>query len=121
MDKAHRVTSVPYDHRIDTLTFGHLLWQLRRRASMTLDDLAAAVGYHRAHISNLEKGKRRPDIATVLDKFIPALGLQGEPRLARQLLELAAASHGGHLPADLSQPFVADTPEMKSESVLGAL
>ncbi len=93
-----------------TPSFGQLLWQLRQRAGMTIDDLAAAVGYHRSHISNLEKGKRLPDLATVLEKFIPALGLQDEPHTARQIVELAAVARGENLPAAMRNQLAAGLP-----------
>lgn len=64
------------------LTFGPLLRQMRKRAGMTQSDLAAAVGYSVSLISSLERGSRLPDVATVAALFVPALGLQEEPRLA---------------------------------------
>ena len=66
-------------HANSTLTFGALLQQLRRRAGMTQSDLAAAVDFSVSHISNLEKNQRLPAVALVLEKFVPALGLQDEP------------------------------------------
>lgn len=76
------------------LTFGELLHQLRRRAGMTQADLAAAVDFSISHISNLEKNQRLPSVALVLEKFVPALGLQDEPRLAQQLIDGAAQARG---------------------------
>ncbi|MBX3051096.1 MAG: tetratricopeptide repeat protein [Caldilineaceae bacterium] len=71
-------------------TFGPLLRQMRKRAGMTQSDLAAAVGYSISTISSLEKESRRPDVETVAQRFIPALGLQDEPALAARLVEAAA-------------------------------
>jgi predicted ATPase/transcriptional regulator with XRE-family HTH domain len=87
----------------DPLTFGALLQQLRRRAGMTQSDLAAAVDFSISHISNLEKNQRLPALALVLEKFIPALGLQEEPRTAQRLIELATLARGERVPADIYQ------------------
>ncbi|MFN8493412.1 MAG: helix-turn-helix domain-containing protein [Caldilineaceae bacterium] len=90
-------------HTASSLTFGALLQQLRRRAGMTQTDLAAAVDFSVSHISNLEKNQRLPAVTLVLEKFVPALGLQDEPRTAQQLLELAAIARGERLPPDFYQ------------------
>lgn len=76
------------------LTFGELLHQLRRRAGMTQSVLAAAVDFSISHISNLEKNQRQPSVALVRAKFVPALGLQDEPRLAQRLVDLATLARG---------------------------
>jgi predicted ATPase/transcriptional regulator with XRE-family HTH domain len=81
-----------------SVNFGQLLRQTRRRAGMTLADLAAAVGYSVAHVGNLETSQRLPDVAVVMQKFIPALGLEREPQTARCLVELAAATRGERPP-----------------------
>lgn len=44
-----------------TLAFGTLLRQLRKRAGMTQRDLATALGYSDSLISGLEKAQRQPD------------------------------------------------------------
>src|SRR2546429_9654016 len=62
---------------------------LRRRARLTQRELGLAVGYTESHISRLEHGQRPADVATLAALFVPALGLDREPRLASQLLELA--------------------------------
>lgn len=81
-----------------TLAFGTLLRQLRKRAGMTQRDLAAALGYSDSLISGLEQGQRQPDVETVSQHFIPALGLQDDPALAARLMEAAAAARGETLP-----------------------
>lgn len=75
-------------------TFGPILRQMRKRAGMTQSDLAAAVGYSVSYISSLEQSSRLPDVTTVVNGFVPALGLQDEPRLAARLVEQAAACRG---------------------------
>ncbi|MBP7964760.1 MAG: tetratricopeptide repeat protein [Caldilineaceae bacterium] len=75
-------------------SFGIVLRQMRKRACMTQGDLAAAVGYSPSFISSLEKEIRQPDVATIAQYFVPALGLQDEPHLAARLVELAAAARG---------------------------
>jgi WD40 repeat protein/transcriptional regulator with XRE-family HTH domain len=71
-------------------TFGDLLRFLRRRVGMTQIELANAVGYSDTQISRLEQNERLPDIPTVEASFIPALGLEDEPKVITRLLELAA-------------------------------
>ncbi|MFN8444816.1 MAG: tetratricopeptide repeat protein [Caldilineaceae bacterium] len=85
-----------------TLTFGTLLRQLRRRVGMTQGDLASAVGYSVSFISSLEQNTRQPDVHSIVQHFVPALGLQEEPQLAARLLELAAAMRGDLAPATLT-------------------
>ncbi len=70
-------------------TFGQLLRYLRERAHLTQRELAGLVGYHYSYMSYLEKNMRIPDEATLLGRFIPALGLEDEPELTARLLELA--------------------------------
>jgi predicted ATPase len=79
-------------------SFGGFLRNLRKRAAMTQGDLAAATGYSVSFISSLECGARRPDILQVTQHFVPALGLQDEPRLAASLIELAVSARGEKLP-----------------------
>ncbi len=99
-----------------TLSFGTLLKQLRKRAGMTQRDLAAALGYSDSLISSLEKAQRQPDLETVIQRLIPALGLQDDPRSAAHLLECAAIARGErapvthHLPAAPKQRH-ADRPK----------
>ncbi len=83
-------------------TFGPLLKQLRKRAGMTQRDLAAALGYSSALISSLEKAQRRPDLQAVTERFIPALGLQGDPHNAAHLIEQAALARGERPPASVT-------------------
>ena len=84
-------------------TFGALLKHLRKRGSMTQGDLAAAVGYSVSFVSVLEQNRRLPDVATVLQVFIPALGLQDEPHLATRLVELAASARGERPPVAITR------------------
>jgi transcriptional regulator with XRE-family HTH domain len=85
-----------------TMTFGDLLKHLRKRAGMTQDDLAAATGYSRSLIAALERNRRLPDIAAITRTYLPALGLQEEPLLAAQLVELAAQARGERPPSSLT-------------------
>ena len=71
-------------------TFGDLLKFLRRRAGYTQRALAIAVGYSDTQISRLEHNERRPDLATITARFLPALELEQEPEAAERLLALAA-------------------------------
>jgi WD40 repeat protein/transcriptional regulator with XRE-family HTH domain len=71
-------------------TFGDLLRFLRRRVGITQMELSLAVGYSDAQISRLEQNLRLPDIPTVEARFVPALGLESEPKTVARLLDLAA-------------------------------
>jgi WD40 repeat protein/basic membrane lipoprotein Med (substrate-binding protein (PBP1-ABC) superfamily)/transcriptional regulator with XRE-family HTH domain len=71
-------------------TFGDCLRFLRRRAGITQMELSLAVGYSDAQISRLEQNLRLPDIPTIEARFVPALGLEDEPRAGSRLLDLAA-------------------------------
>jgi predicted ATPase/DNA-binding XRE family transcriptional regulator len=81
-----------------TITFGDLLRRLRKRAGMTQGDLAAATGYSPSLIGALERNDRLPDVEVVVQTYVPALGLQDEPLLAAQLVELAALARGERPP-----------------------
>jgi len=85
-----------------TLAFGPLLKQLRKQAGMTQRDLAAALGYSESLICNLEKAQRQPDLQAVAERFIPALGLQDDPRTAACLIEQAALARGERPPASVT-------------------
>ncbi|MGE5378255.1 MAG: PQQ-binding-like beta-propeller repeat protein, partial [Bacteroidota bacterium] len=71
-------------------TFGDLLRYLRRRVGLTQMDLAETVGYSDSQISRLEQNLRLPDIPTIQSLFVPALGLEEEPKAVARLLALAA-------------------------------
>lgn len=71
-------------------TFGDFLRYLRRRAGLTQYELSTMVGYSDAQISRLEQNLRQADIPTLQARFIPALGLEDDPRAAARLEELAA-------------------------------
>lgn len=86
------------------LTFGDLLRYLRRRHGLTQAQLGARVGLSGAHISHLEKNQRLPAVMTVTTDFIPALALEEEPRLAAQLIELAAHARGERPPPSFVTP-----------------
>ena len=83
-------------------TFGEQLRTLRKRAGMTQGDLAAAVGYSVSFISALEQDRRLPDVAFVLQRFVPALAVEDAPQLAAQLVELAAAARGERPPLSVT-------------------
>lgn len=84
------ITSIPSATLENFTTFGDLLRFLRRRAGLTQTELALAVGYGHTQISRLEQNLRLPDIPTIEARFVPALGLEEEPKAVRRLLDLAA-------------------------------
>jgi predicted ATPase/transcriptional regulator with XRE-family HTH domain len=69
--------------------FGELLRYLRERAHLSQRELAALVGYHSSYISYLEKNMRSLDEASLLGRFVPALGLENESSWVARLLELS--------------------------------
>jgi len=92
--------------------FGELLRFLRERAELSQRELALQVGYHYSYMSRIEKNERMPDSATLMARFIPALGLDNDPQWTERLLRLAASEEktmsprrGGQVPA--SPPPVA--------------
>ena len=91
---------------INSMPFGTLLKQLRKRAGMTQADLAAAVGYSVPFISNLELNQRLPDVQMVRQTFVPALGLQNDAQMAAHLSERAAVARGEALPVAVRQQRV---------------
>ncbi len=82
--------SIPSNTLEKFTTFGDLLRFLRRRVGLTQTELAIAVGYGHTQISRLEQNLRLPDIPTIESQFIPALGLEDEPKAVVRLLDLAA-------------------------------
>jgi len=83
-------TTIPANTLEKFTTFGDLLRFLRRRAGITQMELAIAAGYSDAQISRLEQNLRLPDIPTIEARFIPALGLEDDPKAVARLLDLAA-------------------------------
>ena len=71
--------------------FGELLRYLRERADLSQRELALQVGYHYSYMSRIEKNERMPDSATLMARFIPALGLDDKPHWTERLLKLAAS------------------------------
>src|SRR5215510_14247941 len=82
--------SIPSNMLENFTTFGDLLRFLRRRMGLTQTELAIAVGYGHTQISRLEQNLRLPDIPTIEARFVPALGLEEEPKAVARLLDLAA-------------------------------
>ena len=82
--------SIPSSTLEKFTAFGDLLRFLRRRVGFTQMELAHEVGYSDAQISRLEQNLRLPDIPTIEARFVPALGLEDEPKALARLLDLAA-------------------------------
>ena len=87
-----------------TLAFGPMLKHLRKHAGMTQRDLAAALGYSESLICSLETAHRQPDLKAVMERFVPALGLQDDPQTAAALIERAALARGERPPAAVTLP-----------------
>lgn len=80
--------------------FGEKLRTLRKRRGMTLQELAAALGYvAHGHLSEIETGKRRPKVEFVL-KVANLFDVTAD-QLVRDDIDLDA---GGNLPADSDGP-----------------
>src|SRR6186713_2283847 len=83
-------TSIPVGTLEKFTTFGDLLRYLRRASGLTQLELSVQVGYSHTQISRLEQNLRLPDIPTIEARFVPALGLEEEPKAVTRLLDLAA-------------------------------
>lgn len=108
------------------LKFGDLLRYLRERAELTQREFASQVGYHYSYVSRIEKNEYIPDSATLVGRFVPALGLEDEPKWTERLLRLAASrakttayAKGTWIPA--SSAPIADTTLPNFESSLNPL
>jgi len=73
------------------LDFGELMRYLRERAELSQRELALQVGYHYSYMSRIENNERIPDSATLMARFVPALGLDDEPTWTACLLKLATS------------------------------
>src|SRR5829696_5874618 len=98
-------TSIPTSTLEKFTTFGDLLRYLRRASGLTQLELSVQVGYSHAQISRLEQNLRLPDIPTIEARFVPALGLQDEPKAVTRLLELAANVRREDAPGSGSCPY----------------
>src|SRR5574341_155550 len=101
--------------------FGELLRYLRERAELSQRELALQVGYHYSYMSRIEKNERMPDSATLMARFIPALGLDDEPHWTERLLKLAASEEktmaprrGGQAPASRPPGVASSLPSFDS-------
>ncbi len=70
-------------------TFGDLLRYLRSEVQLTQKQLADRLNYAPTYISRLENNNRIPNVIFVRTKFINALELTHEPRVAAYLIDLA--------------------------------
>jgi len=75
-------------------TLGELMRYLRESAHLTQRELASKVDYHYSYISRVENNQHTPDPATLMARFIPALGLENESKWSARLLELAKTASG---------------------------
>src|SRR5262245_55837717 len=106
-------TLIPYNFN----NFGELLRYLRERAELSQRELALQVGYHYSYMSRIEKNERMPDSATLMARFVPALGLDDDAQWTERLLKLAASEEktvaprrGGQTPASHAPVVVSTLP-----------
>jgi predicted ATPase/transcriptional regulator with XRE-family HTH domain len=99
--------------------FGELLRFLRERADLSQRELALQVGYHYSYMSRVEKNERLPDTATLMARFVPALGLEDEPRWTERLLRLAASEEKTMAPR--KSGLNSTSPSTKMDSALPLL
>src|SRR6201988_546191 len=71
--------------------FGELIRYLREFAELSQREIALQVGYHYSYMSRIENNERIPDTATLMARFVPALGLDDEPVWTARLLKLATS------------------------------
>lgn len=80
--------------RFDPLVFGRRARHFRTMRGLTLDQVAARIGKHAPYLSQLENGRREPNL-TLVDALARALGvsredlLSSEPPSRRAALEIA--------------------------------
>jgi transcriptional regulator with XRE-family HTH domain len=77
----------------DTSRFGKRIRELRKRANLTLRDLARRIGVDFSYISKLENGQLPPPSEVVISRLAQALGTDYD-----ELIELS-----GRLPADIAR------------------
>lgn len=61
-----RNTSVSENSSSRARTFGHTLRETRRQTGVSQDDLARLSGVDRSAISNYERGRREPNLRTIV-------------------------------------------------------
>src|SRR5262245_24218145 len=93
-------------------TFGELLRYLRERAELSQRELALQVGHHYSYMSRIEENERMPDSATLMARFVPALGLDDEPQWTERLLKLAASEEKTISPRRAGQSLAAHPPSV---------
>ena len=87
------------------LDFGELVRYLRERAELSQRELALQVGYHYSYMSRIESNERIPDSATLMARFVPALGLDNEPAWTAHLLKLALSEEKTMGPRRRTRPL----------------
>lgn len=55
--------------------FGEAIEESRKACAITQEELAARAGLHRTYISQIERGKRQPTLATIFE-LARALGIR---------------------------------------------
>lgn len=90
--------------------FGELIRYLRERAELSQRELALQVGYHYSYMSRIENNERIPDTATLMARFVPALGLDDEPVWTARLLKLATSEGKTMTPRRGTRTLPSSTP-----------
>ncbi len=67
--------------------FGRILKSLRRRQSMSQEELGFTSGYHRTYIGQLERGEKNPSLRTIFDLATP---LKERPSRIVKMVERAS-------------------------------
>ncbi len=87
------------------MDFGELVRYLRERAELSQRELALQVGYHYSYMSRIESNERIPDSATLMARFVPALGLDDQPTWTERLLKLAVSEEKTMGPRRKTRPL----------------
>jgi transcriptional regulator with XRE-family HTH domain len=108
---------------IELSTLGHRIRHYRSAASLTLDELGAAVGVAGSHLSLIENGKREPKLS-LLQEIATATGIQladllsTEPPNRRAALEIELArAQSTHAFRQLGLPPVKVTKGLTDETI----
>jgi predicted ATPase/transcriptional regulator with XRE-family HTH domain len=94
--------------------FGELIRYLRERAELSQRELALQVGYHYSYMSRIENNERIPDSATLMARFVPALGLDEEPVWTARLLKLATSEGKTMAPRRGARTLPSSTPTIET-------
>jgi transcriptional regulator with XRE-family HTH domain len=97
--------------------FGSALRFYRKRARLTQDELARAVGYGREQIGHLESGRRMPDVTSVAALFAPALHIADDTQAVADFIKLAIKARSEKQPDQITRTTTTGTQTSVTETL----